>query len=408
MTRGNSSTNSARISGQKPTAATDETLKRYGSKLGDISSNQIQSSLSSTRSARTSPGRRTLLRYQRRCLTRPASVTYAALMSIEEVTKQVGIQPSKIVEGGEKWERDRLRQPLPSQLCRDLLDDAIRTLLGPKKDRRLVVFIDDLDRCTRPVAFRLLEALKIYLSIPSCVFVLGLDWRTIRQAVAAEMMKTEIDDKERRGDVVLLRADDYLDKLCQAVHRLPLMADAEPFLTDLTHSTEFEQPKEWVNQILQYNLLPANPRKIKSFVNGLIVYVGQLRKAVAGELDRDLALIVAYLKLYEDRVFRILESNVGFWDEIVRFCKTGASDPETGEARRDVHDVFQSRKLPDSPVFPDVPIEGEEFKPVHYQPLFPDPADERVFRAAKLIREWSKKTSLTNNLFRQYIQLRSK
>jgi len=293
-------------------------------------------------------------------------------------------------------------------LCRDLLDDAIRTLLGPKKDRRLVVFIDDLDRCTRPVAFRLLEALKIYLSIPSCVFVLGLDWRTIRQAVAAEMMKTEIDDKERRGDVVLLRADDYLDKLCQAVHRLPLMADAEPFLTDLTHSTEFEQPKEWVNQILQYNLLPANPRKIKSFVNGLIVYVGQLRKAVAGELDRDLALIVAYLKLYEDRVFRILESNVGFWDEIVRFCKTGASDPETGEARRDVHDVFQSRKLPDSPVFPDVPIEGEEFKPVHYQPLFPDPADERVFRAAKLIREWSKKTSLTNNLFRQYIQLRSK
>ena len=344
----------------------------------------------------------------RRALDQAGKLTYAALMSIEEVTKQIGIQPSKIVKGGEKWERDRLQEPLPSKLCRDLLDDAIRTLLGRNKERRLIVMIDDLDRCEGHVAFRLLEALKIYLSIPSCVFVLGLDWRTIRQAVAGQMIESGMIDSEQSRAATLLRADDYLDKLCQGLHRLPLIADARPYLTELITVPPFADPEDWIGTIIEHRLLPANPRKIKSFIGGLIRYVNQMATILVGvELDRDLALVVSYLKQYENDVFRILENDERFWNEIVRFCRIGGRDPQADTAWPDMHPVFAERKLRDAPEYSGTAAVDQDHVPAGYSPLFPDPADERVLRVAELVRAWDNTNKLTPDLFRQYVQLRS-
>ncbi len=46
------------------------------------------------------------------------------------------------------------------------------------KNERMVVFIDDLDRCLPKVALQVLEALKLYLNLPRLVFVAGVD-RTV-------------------------------------------------------------------------------------------------------------------------------------------------------------------------------------------------------------------------------------
>jgi hypothetical protein len=51
------------------------------------------------------------------------------------------------------------------------------------KKRRLVLFIDDLDRCLPGVALEVLEALKLYLNIPGLLFVVGLDRDVIDQLV---------------------------------------------------------------------------------------------------------------------------------------------------------------------------------------------------------------------------------
>lgn len=338
-----------------------------------------------------------------RILDEAAKLTYAALASIDEVTKQIGIQSGKIVQAGEKWEKQTLAERLPSHICRILLEDAIKTLVG--EGRRLVIFVDDLDRCQGPVAFRLLESMKIYLSIPSCIFVLGLDWQNIKRAVAAELVTTGLVDKQDRNEA-LIHAADYLSKLCQTVHPLPLLSDPKPYLEYLMDGEEFHEhgkgtlDRGWIDTLVKYDLLTRNPRKIKAFVNALALYLSQLTPLIPGmgPVDKELALIAACMRLNEDRVFRILESNASFWQELVSFCRLGQAK---------IHEVFTGRNLSDHPELPPADATGQEWQPTSYDPLFPDPADERVFRLAKLIREWRGGNAPTDVEFSRYIRLQS-
>ena len=49
----------------------------------------------------------------------------------------------------------------------------------------LVVFVDDLDRCLPAKTVQVLEAIKLFLDKPGCIFVLGADTDVIRDAVAS-------------------------------------------------------------------------------------------------------------------------------------------------------------------------------------------------------------------------------
>ena len=335
-----------------------------------------------------------------------AKLMFASLMSIEEVTKKIGIQPAKIVKAGEKWEADTLSQPLPSQVCRDLLEHAIGTILKQGKKDRLVIFIDDLDRCRGDVAFALLEALKIYLSIPNCVVVLGLDWRNVRRAVDRELFKKGI-VPSKSDDRLSVEAEDYLNKLCQSVYNLPLLSDPRDYVEKLLTSAVFgrdplarrsTQDPIWAEHLCRWRLLPQNPRKIKAFVNGLALYLSELWPVFRdsnpdGRLDHRLALIVAYLKLLANDVFRLVESEWAFWMEMSRFCR--AEGPS--------HDVFKGRKLAHKPPESsggDSSVSGE------LDSSFPDPADETVFRAAKLICDWRNGDPPTDDEFNIYVRLR--
>jgi hypothetical protein len=51
------------------------------------------------------------------------------------------------------------------------------------KGHRLVVFVDDLDRCLPEKAVEVLEAIKLFLDVPGCVFILGLDQDVISRGV---------------------------------------------------------------------------------------------------------------------------------------------------------------------------------------------------------------------------------
>lgn len=85
--------------------------------------------------------------------------------------------------------------------------DVVESYVGRKG--RLVVFIDDLDRCLPENALAVLEALKLYLDQSNCTFFIGIDKRTIEQAVSQRYKDIPITGRE------------YLEKMIQLHFFLP-------------------------------------------------------------------------------------------------------------------------------------------------------------------------------------------
>ena len=85
--------------------------------------------------------------------------------------------------------------------------DVVKEYVG--EHGRLVIFIDDLDRCLPENALTVLESLKLYLDNANCVFFIGLDKRVIEQAVKQRYKDLNVTGKE------------YIEKMIQLNFFLP-------------------------------------------------------------------------------------------------------------------------------------------------------------------------------------------
>ena len=67
-----------------------------------------------------------------------------------------------------------------------------------KKDRdyRVVVFIDDLDRCSPKKALEVLESIKVFLDIEGFVYIIGMSRDTIDRLITHAYKETGIEGKE--------------------------------------------------------------------------------------------------------------------------------------------------------------------------------------------------------------------
>jgi predicted KAP-like P-loop ATPase len=59
----------------------------------------------------------------------------------------------------------------------------LKRLFELVKVDRIIVFIDDLDRCSSAKVIETFETIKLFLNTPSCTFVIGADADRIKQAV---------------------------------------------------------------------------------------------------------------------------------------------------------------------------------------------------------------------------------
>jgi hypothetical protein len=148
---------------------------------------------------------------------------------------------------------------------------------------RIVVFVDDLDRCLPESALEVLESMKLFFDLNGFVFVVGLD---------NEIVQTVIDSKYRRldGDAAGVTAADgsrpgisgadYVKKIFQLPYRVaPVsIAQLDGFLSKAYEEaglttdqrTELDDVAKPHLGFLVGNAA-VNPREIKRFINGYIV-----------------------------------------------------------------------------------------------------------------------------------------
>jgi KAP family P-loop domain len=124
---------------------------------------------------------------------------------------------------------------------------------------KLVVFVDDLDRCLPENAITVLESLKLFIGDSRCVFVLGMD-----DYVVAEGIRNSF------GERLNLSGRDYLDKIIQVPFFLPPapFENLKNMVMGELEETEFRndiQPIE-IWKLIRWGM-GGNPRKTKRFVN---------------------------------------------------------------------------------------------------------------------------------------------
>jgi predicted KAP-like P-loop ATPase len=98
----------------------------------------------------------------------------------------------------------------PPKEIQEFRDELKETLA--KLNLRLVVLIDDLDRCLPPTTISTLEAMRLFLFMERTAFIIAADDEMIRRAV-----KTHFGNADLTDDLVT----NYFDKLIQVPIRVP-------------------------------------------------------------------------------------------------------------------------------------------------------------------------------------------
>ncbi|HEM6191034.1 TPA: AAA family ATPase [Streptococcus suis] len=137
----------------------------------------------------------------------------------------------------------------------ELIDNI--TITNNKRTKRVVIFIDDLDRLAPSKAVELLEVLKLFLDCEGCVFVLAIDYNVVIRGVESKYGK-EIGDKGR----------DFFEKIIQVPFRVPVENyDLSRFLVEiLDKEFDNENDIEKISSLLKV-CTGNNPRKIKRILN---------------------------------------------------------------------------------------------------------------------------------------------
>ena len=127
--------------------------------------------------------------------------------------------------------------------------------------RNLVVFVDDLDRCSDAVVVQICEAVKLYLATTGVIFVLGCDLSVLARGVSTSARGGEGEGRT------------YLEKIVQVVYRIPVPDRAST--THLVHSYARQAGVEaFVDETVTKILVErteGNPRRIKRIINSFVL-----------------------------------------------------------------------------------------------------------------------------------------
>jgi predicted KAP-like P-loop ATPase len=129
-------------------------------------------------------------------------------------------------------------------LVRKFRDD-FEKLLESSKIEKLVIIIDDLDRCLPDRIIDNLEAIKLFLNVKNTAFIIGADPRIVRHAIEHRYKDKIIDESsENTNDRIV---NDYLEKLIQIPYNLPKLSDSEveTYITLLFCENDLDIPDDF-------------------------------------------------------------------------------------------------------------------------------------------------------------------
>ncbi|HNT74666.1 MAG TPA: P-loop NTPase fold protein, partial [Anaerolineae bacterium] len=202
---------------------------------------------------------------------------------------------------------------------RDEFESLSKTCVAPHG--RLVVFVDDLDRCLPDKAVEVLEAIKLFLDAPGFIFVLGLDRAVIEEGIRVRY-------KEYATQIEGAR---YLEKIIQLPFNLPPI-DAHA-LTDYIHNeTAGTLPDPRCETVFGVGLEP-NPRRIKRTLNVFLLLwrLAQNREELHAAIQPVRLAKIVIIQQYYPRLFALIAQGPHYLIDLEkRFRETRGGEGEMG------------------------------------------------------------------------------
>ncbi len=220
-------------------------------------------------------------------------------------------------------QRERTKIHIEQVRFLEQFQDKFRLLVESRvKPGRLVVFVDDLDRCLPEKAIQVLEAIKLFLDVPDCVFVLGLDKDVIARGI--EIKYRELghkNDGEGKAHFTI-EGLHYLEKIVQLPFQIPPVerADMNKFVTGLTPTW----PAPECPEIFAVGL-GSNPRQIKRTVNVFLMLSALARKRHQDKIKPiRLAKVVTLQAIYPE-LYELLKETPRYLRELEDYYRAEAA-----------------------------------------------------------------------------------
>ena len=196
--------------------------------------------------------------------------------------------------------------------------------------QRIVVFIDDLDRCLPSNALEVLESMKLFFDLEGFVFVVGLDQDVIEASVD---WKYRFSHRSTDTQAVPpISGADYIRKIFQVPFILPAISSVQldDYLVDIFSSGDGDAEERdsllrpirpHLDFLVGYS--GVNPREIKRYINAYII-----QKLIQPDLDDDATLVLQTIAFRADwrDAYRALRSERSTFIEATKRQLSGEED----------------------------------------------------------------------------------
>jgi hypothetical protein len=193
-------------------------------------------------------------RFLRRVVGRKDDDDTKGIIGQDDVTALAGV-----------LERETVRRHVERVASIEQFLSLFRAVIGEfeKQGLKVVVLVDDLDRCLPESALEIFESIKLFMDAPGVGFVVAVDREIIKKGLAMRYAQRE------EAGRPMIDADEYIEKT------IALSFDVPPLSTsDIEGLIATADPRFGVSashhQLLMIGL-GANPRRVKRFMNVLRV-----------------------------------------------------------------------------------------------------------------------------------------
>jgi len=189
------------------------------------------------------------------------------------------------------------------------IEQKIDDILSNYPNSRIVVFIDDLDRCSPETALEVFESIKVFLQIKGFVFIIGLSREALDKLIKAKFEKMGLKD---------ISGEQYIRKIIQIEVNIQKWKDYA--IKELINTLSLRVDPVYHDNIINNRdlILKAvehNPRQTKGFINNFIVALSANSSLKPKEFLVTEVLIKRWPSFYQD-----MNSNIQFRELVKEYA----------------------------------------------------------------------------------------